>query len=105
MIPTHKYKRWGEVKRGLTDVPAMLDVKKSPETRNQSINNRQTPIKRQLRNLRSRKLAICVLKSHNSGKFEIYGGVRNSPNAVVSRLFDLIGDWTLFRKLDGLSTD
>lgn len=83
----------------------MLDIEEPPQTRNQSINNRHATVKRQLCNLRTRELAVCILEGNHSLVFEITGLVWNRPNAVVAGLLDIVQDWVLLGKLDGLRPD
>ena len=56
---------------------------------NDSIDNRQAPIERQLRDLRRRKLPICIPKLHDgSVRRRILKLVR--PHAIIPRLLDRV---------------
>lgn len=79
------------VKGNHTDIGMMLVVEKSPVSSHEEVEERYSSIKRQLGNLRSRKLAVCIPKLDDGlvvGSSEL---VRKYT--VVAGILDVVFDW------------
>lgn len=95
--------REGRIGGQLTNITPILKVKKQPNRRNQRIRNRQPPIKRHLRHLRSRQFSVSIPKLHNRSVRISRSSV--CANTIVASFLDWIVDGWRIVQVDGLGDD